>query len=58
MNELRTPLPVACAPPLHNQLFFQEELLDFQDILEDVRLTINDKIIKTGAVITSLINVT
>ncbi len=36
----------------------ETELLNFQYILEDVRLTISDNIIKSGAVITSQINVT
>lgn len=35
----------------------EEELLNFENILEDVRLTINDNIIESGAVINSKINV-
>ncbi len=35
----------------------EEELVNFEHILEDVRLTINDNIIKSGAVIKSEVNV-
>ncbi len=35
----------------------EEELLNFENILEDVRLTINDNIIESGAIINSEINV-
>ena len=45
------------ARKLEHKYKAEEELLSFEHILEDVRLTMNDSIIKSGAIIKSEINI-